>query len=107
MGAPDARRNVARTCAADVDGLARRTYVSKSNAWPTRPSASAHFCAVLVTPKLLCASNHVADVPPQYMARSDTTGISDTTVVDTAVSASWGSSPSTYSVKRPLAGTTL
>ena len=41
---------------------------------PTRPSASPHFVASVVAPKLLWASAHVDGGPGQYIARSTTTG---------------------------------
>ena len=62
-GWPLARRNVARTVADEAVGFAISTYVSNSCAWPTRPSASAHRVAVVVTPKLLCASNQCSHRP--------------------------------------------
>ena len=58
-----------------------------------------------VTPKLSCASCQPSEMSGQYIARSTTIPRSAVTVVETGVLASSGSTVSTFTVSRALAGT--
>src|SRR5581483_10049834 len=96
------RSTVTRAVPGKFEVLAMSTYVCALKSPPSSPPAVTHSTPVSVAPGELVASVQSLG---QYIERSATIGTSESTTVDIAALASWGSSPCTLYVARLFGAT--